>query len=93
MSGGDTDEIGQLRKLWESLEAEIISGLKATNALKESPDWELHQLVQREPDVFERVVEQQIEGINAEVAELQSQAEKLGEEIRELNGTDEVGIG
>ncbi len=89
---GETDELDQLQWLWESLEAEILTVIEATNSLKESPDWELHQLVQREPEVFDRVVEKQIAGINAEVAELKSQAEKLGKEIRELSGTDEVGI-
>ncbi len=84
---GDSDEADNLRKLWESLEAEIITVLDATNALKESPDWELHQLVEREPEVFERVVERQIEGINAEVTELKTQAEKLEREIAELEGT------
>ncbi len=90
---GETDELDQIQRLWESLEAEILAVIEATNALKESPDWELHQLVQREPEVFDQVVEKQIAGINAEVAELKSQAEKLANEIRELSGTDTVGIG
>ncbi len=90
---GETDEQDHLQRLWESLEAEILAMIEATNALKECQDWELHQLVQREPEVFERVVEKQIEGINTEVTELKSQAEKLEKEIRELTGSDAVGIG
>ena len=89
---GDSNEVVQMRRLWESLEAEIITVLEATNALKESPDWELLQLVQRDPEVFERVVEKQAEGINAEAEALKAQAEKLGNEIRELSG-DEIEIG
>lgn len=64
----------------------MISVLEATNGLKESPDWELHQLVEREPEVFERVVEKQIAGITVEVTELKTQAEKLEREIAELGG-------
>ena len=69
-----------------SLEAEIIVVLEATNVLKESPDWEPHQLVECEPEIFDRVVEKRIAGINAEVTELKTQAEKLEREIAELGG-------
>ena len=89
---GDSNEVVQMRRLWESLEAEIITVLEATNSLKESPDWELLQLVQRDPEVFERVVEKQTEGINAEAEVLKAQAEKLGNEISELSG-EEIEIG
>ncbi len=90
---GDSEQIAHLRRLWESLEAEILAVIEATNALKESPDWELHQLVQREPKFFDQVVEKQIKGIKAELAELKSQAEKLANEIQELTGADAAGIG
>ncbi len=90
---GDTDELEQLQKLFNSLEAEIIMVIEATDALKESPDYELYQITEQKPEVFERVVEQQIAGINVEVTELKSQAEKLEKEIRELTGADAVGIG
>ena len=43
------------------------------------------QLVEREPEIFDRVVEKQIAGLNAEVAELKAQARKLEREIVELS--------
>lgn len=85
---GDTDELEQLQKLFNSLEAEIITVIEATDALRESPGYELYQITEREPEMFERVVEQQIEGINEEVNRLKADAEQLGKEIEELSGED-----
>ena len=53
---GETDELEQLHKLFTSLEAEIIAVIEATDTLKESPDYELYQITEKEPEVFERVV-------------------------------------
>ncbi len=83
---GDTDELEQLQKLFNSLEAEIIAVIEATDALKESSDYELYQITKREPEVFERVIEQQIAGIEVELAELKSEAGRLEREIEELSG-------
>ena len=90
---GESDELEQLQKLFNSLEAEIIMVIESLGALRESPDYELHEITERKPEVFERVIQQQIEGINAEVAELKSQAEKLAKEIQELTSADAVRIG
>lgn len=88
---GDTDELEQLQKLFTSLEAEIIAVIEATDALKESPDYELYQITEREPEVFERVVAQQIASLDTELAELKTEAERLKKEIVELCGEDHVG--
>ena len=85
---GDSEELEQLQKLFNSLEAEIIAVIEATDALKESPDYELHQMMERKPEMFDRVIEQQIAGIEAEVVELKTEAEKLAGEIEELGGAD-----
>jgi len=84
----DTDELEQLQKLFNSLEAEIIAVIEATDALKESSDYELYQITEREPEVFERVVERQIAGIEEELTGLKTEAERLAKEIVELTGTD-----
>lgn len=62
--------------------------IEATEALKESPDYELYQITEREPEVFERVIEQQIAGIEVELAELKTEAARLEREIEELTGED-----
>jgi DNA polymerase-3 subunit epsilon len=85
---GDSDELEQLQKLFNSLEAEIIAVIEATDALKESPDYELYQITEREPEVFERVIEQQIAGIEVELAQLKTEAGRLEREIEELSGAD-----
>lgn len=91
---GDSDELEQLQKLFNSLEAEIIAVIEATNTLKESPDYELYQITQRTPEVFDRVVEQQIAGVEAEIADLKTTASQLAKEIEELSETDAAaGIG
>lgn len=55
---GDKDELEQLQKFFTSLEAEIIAIIEAPDSLKESPDYELYQITEQEPTVFERVVAQ-----------------------------------
>jgi DNA polymerase-3 subunit epsilon len=90
---GDTDELDQLQKLFTSLEAEIIAIIEATGSLKESPEYELHQVVEAEPGILDRVVEQQAEGITQEVGKLKTEAERLAKEIAELYGDDAPVIG
>jgi DNA polymerase-3 subunit epsilon len=87
---GDSDELEQLQKLFNSLEAEIIAVIEAIDALKESPDYELFQITEQQPDVLERVVEQQMQGIEEELTQLQSEAERLKNEIVELTGEEVV---
>lgn len=89
----NTEELEQLQKLFNSLEAEIIAVIEATDALKESPDYELYQITEQEPKVFERVVGQQIAGLDTELAELSTEAERLKKEIVELCGEEAVVIG
>lgn len=51
----------------------------------ESADYELHQIVERDPGVFERIVQQQVAGVEQEVSTLNTEAERLGAEIAELS--------
>lgn len=69
---------------------ESFAVIEATDVLRESPDYELYQITKQEPEVFERVVEQQIAGINEELTQLKTEAERLNREIVELSGEDAV---
>lgn len=89
----DTDELEQLQKLLSSLEAEILSVIEATDALKESDSCELSQVVEKDPEILDRVIRQQIEGINEEVSKLKAEAERLKREIAELSGENAPVIG
>ena len=46
----DEEQVSRLRKLWESLEMEILSVLEATNRLHESAEFELHELIAKKPE-------------------------------------------
>jgi len=89
----DTDEVEQLQKLLSSLEAEILSVIEATDALKESASYELSQVVEKDPGILDRVIGQQIDGISEEMEKLKAEAEKLKQEIAELSGDDAPVIG
>ena len=90
---GEERELAQLRRLWESIELEIIRVLEAGHALKESPDYELHRLTTQTPAFFDETVRRQVESLEKEVAALESQAEELAKEIEELTGEAVPGIG
>ena len=90
---GEEREIAQLRRLWQSIELEIIRVLEAMNALKESPDYELHRLTTQTPAFFDETVRRQVEGLEKELAVLESEADELAREIEELTGEAAAGIG
>jgi DNA polymerase-3 subunit epsilon len=82
----DEEQVAQLRKLLESLEREIIAVLEAANQLHASAEFELHALIEQEPEKFDRVVARQIAGLEAEIAKLRAEAAELGGEIEKLSG-------
>ena len=73
-----------MRKLWESLEREILSVLEATNRLRESAECELYELTAKRPEMLDSVVTKQIAGLEKKIGGLTSKAEGLGKEIEEL---------
>ncbi len=90
---GEEREIAQLRRLWTRIELEIIRVLEASNALKESPDYELHRLTTRTPAFLDETVRRQVESLEKELALLESEAEELSKEIEELTGEAAPGLG
>ena len=85
-------EIAQLRRLWESIELEIVRVLEASNQLQESPDYELHRLTENNPAVFDETVTRHIEKLETELALLGTEASELAKEIEELTGEVETNI-
>ncbi len=71
---------------WESIELEIVRVLEAMNELPVRPDNELHRLTERSPEFFDEMVGRHLEGLETELATLQSQAEALAGEMEELPG-------
>jgi DNA polymerase-3 subunit epsilon len=82
----DEKEIKSLRRLLEMLQIKIAEVIEATNEIKESPDYELHSLAQRDPAILETVGEKQQQQIDAECATLAAEASDLEKQIEELTG-------
>jgi DNA polymerase III epsilon subunit-like protein len=86
----DATEIESLRKLLDTLHAEIIDKLEALNNLHESSEYELHQRSSRQPALLDGVGADLANAISAEIARLETEAEKLKSEIAELVGAEET---
>jgi len=56
------------------------------NRLRESPDYELCQLSEKKPGFLDELAAERKQLLEKESGELQQQADKLAEEIRELGG-------
>ena len=88
----DGVELAQLRRLYETLQLEIIAVLESLNRLRESPDYELCQLSEQRPGVLDELAAERKKLLERESGELQHQANKLAEEIKELGGEVAVRI-
>ena len=86
----DANEIVSLRKLLDTLNTEIVNKLEALNNLHESSDYELYQLSSRRPGLLDEAGADLAKAISAEIAQLETEAERLKSEIAELMETDEV---
>jgi DNA polymerase-3 subunit epsilon len=89
----DAAEIGQLRRLYETLQLEIISVIESLNQLRESPDYELCQLSGQKAGVLDDLASERARLLDQESKELEQQAERLADEIKELNGVAASRIG
>ena len=81
-----------MKRLWESLELEIVRVLESTNRLRESAEYELAQLVEKQPGLLDAVAAKRIAALDAELAELNAEAARLAAEIGELTGDGDAGI-
>jgi DNA polymerase-3 subunit epsilon len=85
----DEVELAELRRLHETLQLEIITVIESLEQLKESAEYELCSIVQQRPGVLDELAMERTKLLEEESADLQREAEKLAEEIKELSG-DEV---
>ncbi len=82
----DGVELVQLRRLHETLQLEIITVLESLNQLRESPDYELCRISEQKPGVLEELAAERKKLLEKESAELEADASRLSEEIKELSG-------
>lgn len=90
---GDVLELKYLRRLYDTLQLEIVSTMDALNELYESRDYTLHRLSAEQPSLLEDVAKDQANTIEAEIAQLKEKAKRLDEEINELTGGNGNKIG
>ena len=88
----DEVELTQLRRLYETLQLEIIDVLESLTTLKESPDFELCQISEKKPGVLDELAAERKGLLEKESAELEKQASQLAEEIKELTGEESTRI-
>ena len=84
----DEAELAQLRKLYETLQLEIITVIESLTKLRESPDYELCQISEKKPGVLDELAAERIKLLTKESGDLQQQANQLAEEIKELSGQE-----
>ena len=81
-----------MKRLWESLDLEIVRVLESTNRLRESAEYELAQLVEKQPGLLDAVTAKRIAALDAELVGLTTEAARLAVEIGELTGGGGAGI-
>jgi hypothetical protein len=81
-----------LKRLWESLELEIVRVLESTNRLRGSAKYELAQLVEKQPGLLDAVAARRIAALDAALAGLKTEAARLAAELGELTGEAASGI-
>ena len=82
----DEVELAQLRRLHETLQLEIIAVLESLNELRESPDYELCRISEQRPGVLDELAAERKKLLEKESAELEAEAGRLSDEIKELSG-------
>jgi DNA polymerase-3 subunit epsilon len=85
---GDKAELTQLRRLHETLQAEIKVVVASLKQLRASPDYELCQHAEQRPGVLVELAAERSTQLEIENAELEKQAERLAKEIKRLGGTE-----
>jgi len=89
----DEVELAELRRLHESLQLEIITVIESLEQLKESAEYELCGIVEQRPGVLDELAAERVKLLEKESAQLEREADKLADEIKELKGTETSKIG
>ena len=82
----DQEELAQLRRLHDTLQKEIAAVTESLKELRSSPDYELCQLAEQKPGILDELAAERAKQLEVDNAELELQAERLAEEIKQLGG-------
>lgn len=88
----DAAEFGNLRRLFDTLQLEIVTTMELMNSLHASSEFELYQLSAKRPTLLDEIATEQVKLISAEIEKLEAEAAKLKSEIAELTGESETKI-
>jgi hypothetical protein len=81
----DVEELAQLKRLHETLQKEIVVVTESLKQLRESPDYELCQLVEQKPGVLDELAAERAKQLEIENAALEKQAGQLVIKIKKLS--------
>lgn len=82
----DSSDVDRLRALHDALQQHILETLEALNSLHETPGYELHDRMQQDSSFFATTVGDHLQMLEAEIADLQAEANRLADEIEGLTG-------
>jgi len=88
----DAAEAKNLRRLFDTLQIEVLATMEMLNDLYESAEFELHTLSTKNPTLLDEVSAAQSKAIEDEIKELQATADQLKTEIAELTGENDQAI-
>jgi DNA polymerase III epsilon subunit-like protein len=86
LSQDESTDVVRLRVLLNSLQQRILETLEALNSLQESPGFALHQHTQQDSAFFEATVAAHAQTLDDQIADMETEAEQLGQEIEQLTG-------
>ncbi len=89
----EEEEPTQLRRLYETLQLEIIGVIETLGQLWECPEYELWKISEKKPGVLDELAAERAKALEKERAELEREAEWLAGEIEELAGEAPARIG
>ena len=76
----------ELRSLYEHLQARILEMIETLDELRASAEFEVFKAAEEDELVIESIVSAQREELEQEIASLETDAERVAEEARELAG-------
>jgi DNA polymerase-3 subunit epsilon len=79
-------ELASRRKLFDMLQLKIVTTLEAINTLKEDPAYTLHQMTLEQPGYLQTVAVDYAARLEAEIEQLETEAQALDVEIEALRG-------
>jgi predicted nuclease with TOPRIM domain len=84
----EEEEIHQLRSVYETLQLEIFNVVETLNQLRESSDYELSCLIEKNTGMLDELIAERTKLLEKETTELDAQADKLAQKIAELTGEE-----